>query len=212
MGDADILKLTQWLSPAFPVGGFAYSHGLETAISDGQVTDPASLELWLSTVIAKGTGRADAALLCAAMRADADIPALAAWAEALAPSKERWRETQEQGAAFGAAHGAIAGTQEAPVPLPIAVGRAAGALSLDGARVAALYLQSFASNLVSCAVRFVPLGQTSGQRVLANLHPLVMEVAHSASLIAPQDVTSTVPGADFAAMRHETQEVRIFKS
>ncbi|MEL6800358.1 MAG: urease accessory UreF family protein [Pseudomonadota bacterium] len=212
MTDRGLLALTQWLSPAFPVGGFAYSHGLEHAISTGAVGDADTLEVWLTDVIARGSGRADAILLCAAMAMDADWRALDALGRALAPSRERLAETLAQGTAFTEATNALHGTSHPPVPLPVAVGRAARALDLPPAKVAALYLQSFASNLVAGAVRFVPLGQSAGQAVLAALHPLILDVARRAATASVEDITSAVPGADLAAMAHETMDVRIFKT
>ena len=212
MSDADLLTLTQWLSPAFPVGGYAYSHGLEWAISEGQVPDAEALFGWLSDILDAGSGRADAVLLARAMEADADLALIAATARALAASKERWTETIDQGRAFTEAVNALTGKNDSPVALPVAVGRAARGLGLPPARVAALYLHAFASNLVSAAVRFIPLGQTDGQRVLSRLHPLIERVAQEAATTPLDGIGSAVPGADLASMHHETQTVRIFRT
>jgi urease accessory protein len=212
VSDADLLTLVQWLSPAFPVGGFAYSHGLEWAISEGQVRDAATLRDWLSDILSHGSGRADAVLLTRAMDPEADLAHIAATARALAASKERWTETHDQGRAFTEAVNALTGNDFPPAALPVAVGRAARALTLPPERVAALYLHAFASNLVSAAVRFVPLGQTDGQRTLAALHPLIERTAVEAAATPLDAIASSVPGADLAAMHHETQTVRIFRT
>jgi urease accessory protein len=212
VSDSDLLTLVQWLSPAFPVGGFAYSHGLEWAISEGQVRDAVALFAWLSDILDHGSGKADAILLTRSMDPDADLPAIAATARALAASKERWSETYNQGNAFTETVNALTGKDFPPAALPVAVGRAARSLSLPADRVAALYLHAFASNLVSAAVRFVPLGQTDGQRVLARLHPVIERVAKDAAAIPLDAIASSVPGADLAAMLHETQDVRIFRT
>lgn len=212
MSETDLLTLTQWLSPAFPVGGYAYSHGLEWAIADGEVRSAEALFAWLSDVVELGGGRSDAVLLCRAMDRGADAGALDDVARALAASRERWEETRAQGAAFTSARNALSGTRDRPVALPVAVGRAAAGLSLPARQVAALYLHAFASNLVSGAVRFVPLGQTEGQAVLARLHPLIVRVASDAAGTPIDGIQSGVPGADLAAMLHETQEVRLFRT
>jgi urease accessory protein len=212
VSDADLLTLVQWLSPAFPVGGFAYSHGLEWAISEGQVTDAATLRDWLTDILTHGSGRTDAVLLTRAIDPEADLAVIAATARALAASKERWTETHDQGSAFTEAVNALTGNDFPPAALPIAVGRAARALTLPPERVAALYLHAFASNLVSAAVRFVPLGQTDGQRVLAALHPVIERVAQEAAATPLDGIVTSVPGADLAAMHHETQYVRIFRT
>ena len=206
--NTDLLTLAQWLSPAFPVGAFAYSHGVETAIRDGAVTDAASLELWLSDVLAQGSGRADAVLLAAAHRGE-DVNDLA---RAFAASAERLRESERQGAAFAGTVRAVWGLDLPDLLHPVAVGRASALKGLDAQTTAALYLQSFASNLVSAAVRLVPLGQTDGQRVLAALSPLCEAVAAEAMTADPEDLWSNAWGSDIAAMRHETMEPRLFQS
>ncbi|MFD0979242.1 urease accessory protein UreF [Tropicimonas aquimaris] len=212
MSDADLLTLTQWLSPAFPVGAYAYSHGLEAAIADGEVTSAEVLEGWLADVLRFGAGRSDAILLVHAMRGEAAFDELAGLAEALAASAERHRETMEQGAAFTRAVNALTGAERPPAALPVAVGAAAAGLTLPPERVAALYLHAFASNLVSAAVRFIPLGQTEGQTVLGALHPLIAELAVEAARAPLTEIGTASFGADLAAIRHERQDVRLFKT
>ncbi|MDJ0630235.1 MAG: urease accessory UreF family protein [Rhodobacter sp.] len=214
MADAhgsDLLALTQWLSPAFPVGGYAYSHGLEQVIAAGDVTDAASLSAWLRDVLRFGAGRMDAALLAAAHRGE-DAAWLTQVARSLAASKERWDETEALGRAFAEALRGATGDGPAPMPYPVAVGVAAQALSLGTGTVAEMFLHAFASNLVSCAVRFVPLGQNEGQAVLAGLHGVIVEVAAQAVALPVDEVAASVPRADLAAMAHETMETRIFRT
>ena len=212
MTDAARLELMQWLSPAFPLGSFAYSHGLEAAIAAGDVTDAGSLEAWAGAVLDAGSGLADAVLLVAAMAEGADHEGLDGIARALAASAERWEETRAQGQAFTETVNGIKGRAEAPLALPVAVGRAARDLGLPAEEVAGVYLQAFATTLVLAAVRFVPLGQTEGQAVLARLRPVVLRVAARAAGMAVEEITTSVPGADLAAMAHETMDVRIFRT
>lgn len=203
-----LLSLMQWLSPAFPTGAFAYSHGMEWAISAGDVFDAASAEGWLSDVMRFGAGWQDAVLLaCALQGADG----VADCAIALAPSRERLAETLEQGRAFARGVAAL-GVTVADAPLPVVVGQAARSLPLPPAQIIALYLHSFAANLVSVAVRFVPLGQSEGQRILSALHPLILSLATRAAEARLDDITASALGADLAAMRHETMTVRIYRT
>jgi urease accessory protein len=208
---SDLLKLTQWLSPAFPLGSYAYSHGLEWAISARDVYDPDSLSEWLSDILDHGSGRADATLLAAAHRGE-DAGALADVAAALAPSKERWDETLAQGTAFSLALGSLTGAPGPAYPFPVAVGVAARALTLPTSDVTALYLHSFTSNLVSAAVRFVPLGQNAGQKVLGGLHPLITRIANDSATAWVADIANSAVCGDMASMRHEHQDVRLFKT
>jgi urease accessory protein len=207
-----LLTLVQWLSPAFPTGGYAYSHGLEQVITDGAVSDGDSLRRWLADVLTFGAGRQDAILLALSLRDGAGHDALTALARALQPSAERLSETVEQGAAFARAVSALTGRDLPARPLPVAVGQAASILELPPAQVLALYLHAFASNLVSAAVRFVPLGQDAGQAVLSALHPLVDGLSRDLADATLDDLQSAALGADLAAMRHETLDVRIFKT
>jgi urease accessory protein len=105
-GGTALLRLMNWLSPAFPVGGFAYSHGLERAVHDGLVSDRAELQAWLAALLEIGSGWNDAVLFAEAWRRardGGDLVDLAELAEALAGSGERHAETMLQGAAFLAA-------------------------------------------------------------------------------------------------------------
>lgn len=212
MSEAGLLTLVQWLSPAFPVGGYAYSHGLEAAIAGGQVPDAAALQDWVATILAEGAGRNDAILLAEALRPGADLPALADLAEALAASRERLVETQEQGRALLATTNALKGDHHPPMPYPVALGAAAAPLGLPVAQVLALYLHAFASNLVQVGVRFMPLGQTEGQRALAALHPVIQRVAREASAVGLDGLGGGALRSDLAAMQHETMDVRIFRT
>lgn len=210
--DLALLQLVQWLSPAFPTGSFAYSHGLEWAMASGEVSDGARVQCWIGDILRHGSGWNDAILLARGLDPDADLEALDDLARALAGSAERLRETLEQGAAFAATTAEVLGREMPPRALPLAVAQAARGLGLPAERVAALYLQAFAASLVSAAVRFVPLGQNEGQGILASLHPLIAKVAAEVA-VAPISATgSSVFRADLAAMLHETQTVRLFRT
>ncbi len=204
-----LLSLVQWLSPAFPTGGFAYSHGMEAAMAAGQVHDAASAGAWIGDVLRFGAGHADAVILAHALRG-AEAGTLDDLARALAVSAERREETLAQGTAFARTVSAITGRDLPPRALPVAVGEAAAALGLPAAQVAEVYLHAFAGNLVSIAVRAVPLGQTEGQGVLAGLHGVIAEVAADALETGLDAIGTCALGADIAAMRHEVQEVRLF--
>ena len=95
---------------------------------------------------------------------------------------------------------------------PVALGLAARPLDLAPAQVVALYLHAFASNLVQAGVRFVPLGQTEGQAVLAALHPAILRLADAAVVAELDEIGSGAFGSDLAAMRHETMDVRIYRT
>jgi urease accessory protein len=220
------LPLLLWLSPAFPVGSFAYSHGLEWAVEAGDIADAASLGAWLSDLLHFGAPRADAILFACAFRAahSSDWIALqeiSALAIALAGSSERRLETSAQGAAFVSAmraawtcpaleHLPAAGGD--PVAYPVAVGVAAAGHGLDlGLSLQAFVLSLFA-NFVSAAVRLGAIGQTDGQKTLAAILPDARRLAEEAAGAGLDDLGGCAFRSDIAAIRHETQYSRLFRS
>lgn len=212
------LSLVQWLSPAFPTGAFAYSHGLEQAMTDG-AGDADAVAGWVGDVLTRGGGWTDAVILALALRGE-DAEALADIARAMAGSAERLAETMDQGRAFGRTVRALSGQAQSGCaqsgqaqsvqPLPVAVGVAARQLDLPADEIIAHYLHAFAGNLISAAMRFLPLGQVQGQAALAGLHPLIAQTATRAAQADRTALQSGCMAADLAAMRHETLETRIF--
>lgn len=213
--DGDLLTLVQWLSPAFPVSSYAYSHGLEAEIALGRVTTLDAVEAWIATVLEAGSGRNDALLLLAVL-GGRDADEMAELARALAGSAERWEETRAMGAAFAQTLSALGIGDGRARAYPVAVGLAARGLDLPPETVAAVFLQAVAASLVSVAVRFVPLGQADGQRLQAALQPRIVRLAAALGDGTPERVEdalgSAAFGADLAAMTHEGLEVRIFRS
>ena len=214
--EAQLLRLLTWLSPAFPVGAFGYSPGLETAIREGTVGDAEGLSAWIAGLVEHGGGWTDAVLFKAAHEAHADSPALAEiveLAEALAPSVERRRESLGQGEAF-----LIAARAWGPQPLGgaapycTAAGAVCGAADIASESALAAWLHAFAANLVSVAVRAIPLGQTAGVAVMAELEPVILATAARAAKSSLDDLGAAAILSDIAAMRHETLGVRLFIS
>lgn len=213
--EAHLLRLLTWLSPAFPVGAFSYSHGLETVIRDGTVSSADTLSAWIAGLIEHGGGWTDSVLFKAAWTAP-DMVALAEVAElagALTPCLERRRETLSQGEAFLIAAQAWGPSPlSGPIAYPVAVAAVTSAanIALDAALTA--WLHAFAANLVSVAVRAVPLGQTAGVAVMVDLEPVILATATRAAASTLDDLGSAALLSDIAAMRHETLGVRLFIS
>ena len=221
-----LYRLMAWLSPAFPVGAFSYSNGIEWAVEAGDIKDADTLKAWLAVMLAEGGGYCDAVLFAHAHRAaegadDKALHAVAELAAAFAPSKERHLETTAQGNAFVEAARAawpcsaidrLKALWTGPVAYPVAVATAAAGHGIALTPALAAYLQAVAANWVSAGVRLIPLGQSDGQRVLAALEPAVALTAQRALTAALDDIGSSAFRADLASARHETQYTRLFRS
>jgi urease accessory protein len=219
-------RLLIWLSPSFPVGAFAYSHGLELAADRGWVHNRDNLQAWLRDLVELGSLRNDLILLAASWRGTlaqdmSSLDGVNALALALQPSAERRLETVTQGAAFFAtlasawsdpALVSVTSTLTAEVAYPVAVGAgsAAHGIALDDTLQA--YAIAFASNLVSSAIRLSIVGQTDGQRVLAALMPTLQAQAAAATSATLDDIGGATLRSDLASQAHETQYSRLFRS
>jgi urease accessory protein len=215
-----MIRLMTWLSPAFPVGAFSYSHGLEYAVHDDTVTSRHALAEWIEDLIGAGSLWNDAVLLTEAWHAmaTADLRRLrlaAEWGEAMAASAERRLETMDQGRSFHVAMRPwMNGFADADLalPYPVAVGAAAAVLHIDREAANAAFLHACAANLVSAGIRLIPLGQSEGTALLAALEDQVITYAHRAARSSLADLGSASFAADMASMRHEVLAVRLFRS
>jgi urease accessory protein len=223
---AALYRLMAWLSPAYPVGAFSYSSGIEWAVEAGDIKDAETLRVWLAVMLGEGGGFCDAVFFVHAYRAiaaqdDAALRAVAELAAAFVPSKERFLETTAQGRAFIDATRAawpcpaltrFAAACRGPVALPVAVGVACAGHGIACESALHAFLHALVANWISAGVRLIPLGQTDGQRVLAALEPDVSAAATRALKTPLDELGSAAFRADIAGMRHETQYTRLFRS
>jgi urease accessory protein len=222
---AALYRLMTWLSPAFPVGAFSYSSGIEWAVEAGDITDAASLRDWLAAMLSEGSGFCDAVFLAQAHRAasaqdEAGLREIAELAAAFVPSRERQLETSTQGRAFieiarsawacDGLDGMVAACGGMVYPVAVGVVSAGHAVPLEPAMHA--FLHAVVSNWISAGARLVPLGQTDSQRILARLEADVAATAKRALEASLDDLGSATFRADLASLRHETQYTRLFRS
>jgi urease accessory protein len=223
---AALYRLMTWLSPAFPVGAFSYSSGIEWAVEAGDIVDAASLRDWLAAMLAEGSGFCDGVFLAQAHRAVSQhdnevLRETAELAAAFVPSRERQLETTTQGRAFiEIARSAwscdgldeVIAACDGPIVYPVAVGVVSAAHDIPLAPAMHAFLHALVSNWISAGSRLVPLGQTDSQRVLAALEPVVVATAKRALASSLDDLASATFRADLASLRHETQYTRLFRS
>jgi urease accessory protein len=225
-----LFELLTWMSPAFPVGAFAHSSGLEWAVETGDVRDRASAEAWIRDSLEIGAARTDALLFAATWRAVrarayAQVREIAELACAAQTCLERRVETTAQGAAFRKIARAAADCPElglldhvsdADLAYPVAAGclMAGHGVALADGLVA--FLHGVMANQVSAAQRLTPLGQTDGQLILAALRAPVLMLAAEMVEMDLSDPFAAMGGsalvAEIACMAHETQYTRLFRT
>lgn len=224
-GESGLLLLQAWLSPAFPVGGYSYSHGLEFAVEAGALPDRAALQNWIEGILLFGAGRNDALLIREIHRAVSAqefqrCDEIAAFAAAFRGTAELALEASAQGAAFLKA--LIAGWPEIAAAEPlrqwkkpvyaVAFGAAAAVAGIEARPAIVAYLHAFCSNLISAALRLMPIGQSDGLACLAHLSRSLPALADTLELTPFDDIGASALMVDLFSMRHETQYTRLFRS
>jgi urease accessory protein len=221
-----LYRLMAWLSPAYPVGAFSYSGGIEWAAESGDITNADTLKRWLTVMIAEGGGFCDAVFFVHAHRAASEDDAVklrevAELAAAFAPSRERHLETTAQGRAFieatraawpCAALDRLAAAWDGAVAYPVAVGVTAAGHGIASEPALGAFLHAITANFISAGVRLIPLGQTDGQRLLAALEPVVAATTARALATRLDQVGGAAFRVDLGGMLHETQYTRLFRS
>ena len=226
MNRSELYRLMTWLSPSYPVGSFCYSHGLEWLVENGVVSDVDGLVRWLNDILLLGSGRNDAILLAHAYTAvlqgnSAALFDAADYAGAIASGAERYRESNTQGRAFAEITMATWGSPTLSdfcasypraVAFPVAVGIAAADHQIALPLVLHAYTHGFTANLVSAAVRLIPLGHTDGQRALMLSEPAVAAAVAQGESGDLSQLSNAAILSDMASMLHETQNARLFRS
>ena len=208
-----LLQLLAFVSPAFPIGSFAYSHGLERAIDEGIVKSADDVREWIESLLTFGSGWNDAVLFSvtydASEGARREIDELA---QALAATRERALETSDLGQSFAkSAEVLLLKTTELQT-YPVVVAATCSELGIGKHEGLLAFLQAFSNNLIAVALRLVPLGQTNGLEIMRVLMPVIAETAARAMNSALDDLGSSTLLSDIASMKHETQYSRVFRS
>jgi urease accessory protein len=221
-----LYRLMIWLSPAYPVGAFSYSSGIEWAVESGDVTDAETLRHWIEATLTAGAGINEGIFFSQTHRAltcedDVAIIKTAELAAAFSPTRERHYETTTLGRAFievtrvawpCAALTKLQTLWAGPVAYPVAVSAACAGHGIPLAPAVHGFLTALCSNWISAAVRLIPLGHTESQRVVKALETSVGATVKRALEAQLDDLASATFRADIASARHETQYTRLFRS
>jgi urease accessory protein len=222
-GDLALMRLLQLVSPALPIGAFAYSQGLEQTVAEGWVTGEDEATDWLRGLLEASFGTLDLpvlARLLVAWRAGepAVVARWSAWLAACRPTRELRAEDRQLGAALARVLEALGIDEAKPWTTHLHVTHATmfalGATRFGVPLAAALagYAFSWAEAITSAAVRLVPLGQSAGQRMLAAAGRAIPAVVRRALELPDDELGSAAPGQALASARHETLYSRLFRS
>ncbi len=221
-----LYRLMIWLSPAYPVGAFAYSGGIEWAVETGDIHNVETLRDWLDALFTLGSGFNDGVFFAQMHRAvaaadEARIAEIAELAAAFVPSRERFEETTKLGRAFVDVTEAawpcpaldrLKQVWHGPIAYPVAVGAACAGHNVPPGPALHAFLTAIVANWISAGVRLIPLGHTDSQRLLQMLEPVVGGTAQRALVSGLDDLGSATFRADIAGIKHETQYTRLFRS
>jgi urease accessory protein len=221
-----LYRLLTWFSPAYPIGAFSYSSGIEWAVEAGDVTSAETLQAWLESMLERGAAINDGIFFSQIHRAvgrddAAAIVRIAELAAAFVPTRERHLETTTLGRAFievtQAAWPCPALTKlvtlwQGPVAYPVAAGAACAGHRIALPPAVHAFLTAVCANWISAGVRLIPLGHSEGQCLLGALEPAVAASVERALAARLDDLASATFRADIASARHETQYTRLFRS
>jgi urease accessory protein len=223
-----LLQLIWLASPALPVGGFSYSEGLEAAIDHGLVHDEASCTQWLTDQLLLTQARGDMAAIAQAVPAwqamdTARLQQLNDWVLATRETSEMRLQTAQMGkslqdwlrnlqgyspASPEALH--CLATMPPTYPLTYALALACTQAPIEQALQA--YAFGWSENMTQAALKSVPLGQSSGQRMLAVLAQCIPDAARTALSLNDETRQAFSPMLAILSSRHETQYSRLFRS
>jgi urease accessory protein len=231
-----LLKLLQLTSPTLPVGAYSYSDGLETLVDQGIIDSKESLETWLNQELSYGAIRLETAVMLRGYRctANRDLANLSYWNNWLSASKET-SELRQQSWQMGntllrlllnlegcTRNNKIdsqvtcledcAAAVGVPCNYAIAFGIGAAYWQLEAENILLGYLHSWGTNLIGAGVKLIPLGQTTGQQLLIQLHSKLALAAEEILALEDDDLMACSWGLGLASMAHEIQYTRLFRS
>jgi len=226
-GLLQLARLLQLASPALPVGAYTYSQGLEWAVESGLIRDEASAGRWIADLLTHGIGRYEAPLVFALMTAwtAAEQTTIRRLNDEFLASRETAElraETAQMGFSLrrlvrDLRDASLAGVGETvetlpEVAFPVVWAGIAATWKIDPSAALTAYLWAWAENQVMAALKAVPLGQASGQRLLAELGGRIPDIAVDALKLPESEWSNFTPAFAIACARHETQYSRLFRS
>ncbi|MCO5131639.1 MAG: urease accessory protein UreF [Xanthobacteraceae bacterium] len=216
------LHLLRLVSPSLPVGAFSYSRGLEAAVAARMVIDETSARNWILGTLEHNYAELDGALfwrMAHALERDDSERFLSwdAWLAAGRESRELALEDRQMGEALLRllTDLDVSLARRGPgraVTYPAMFAIAAHHWGIAPADALMGLIWSVVEAQVAAAIRLVPLGHTSGQRILIAAVPVVERAAENAASLPDDEIGNVAPALAMASAWHETQYSRLFRS
>jgi len=218
--------LLTWFSPSFPIGAYAYSHGLEYAIESKTVKNTSDLFDWISDFLNYGTCYNDGIIISNAYDAVlknniTELEKISLIAKAFKPTKEISLESYQQGISFADAVSKSLNSKKFDklikilnknISYVIAVACAGGVCNINKLDLVNAYFHAFISNLISAALRLMSIGQTESQILILKFKKEVELLTNKILLNSLDGIGSSVFVGDWSSARHEKQYSRLFRS
>lgn len=218
-----LLHLLHLVSPALPVGAYAYSQGLEYAVDSGWLADETALQDWLNQLMCRSLAQLDVPVLRRLVLAwqVGDLEAVNHWNDYLRASRETAElllEDEQMGMALNRLLGALGlalaerqGYRATPgFACQFALAGTHWGIGVD--ELSYGFVWSWLENQVAAATKIVPLGQTQAQQLLVSLMPAVEQTCALAAQVSDEDLGISLPGLAMASSLHERQYTRLFRS
>ena len=216
-----LLRLFQLVSPALPVGAYAYSQGLECAVDQKWINDEEETRLWLTGLLKSNLAYLDVPVLKRLYEAweENDLEELVYWNRFLYVSRES-HELQKEDQHLGAALMRLLtqlGVEDrcrelSPTCYATAFTLAATTWSVPKRDALTGYVWSWLENQVAAAIKLVPLGQTAGQRILSEVLGEVPDAIDVGLSLSDEQIGFIAPSLAMASAAHEAQYSRLFQS
>jgi len=218
-----LLRLMQLVSPALPVGAYAYSQGLETAVENNWVVDETSAKDWILSILSHPLTRVDVPIVARLYNAwlKSDTSQVQYWNQFLIACRESY-ELQQEDQQLGRALARLLSDLEieeakfwknnSASSFATLFTLAASHWQIPLRETINGYLWSWTENQVAAAIKLVPIGQTAGQKILSYATTVIPQLVEQGLALSDDDIGFATPGLAIASAHHETQYSRLFRS
>ncbi len=218
-----LLRLMQLVSPALPVGAYAYSQGLESAVHNNWINNESSATDWIMALLSNALLRIDVPITARLYNAwvKSDNDQVLYWNQFLFACRESF-ELQQEDRQLGRALARLLNDldiEEArywkknpEVTFAALFTLAASRWKIPLKETINGYLWAWTENQVAAAIKLVPLGQTAGQKILSRATAEIPHIVEQGLKLTDDDIGFATPGLAIASAHHETQYSRLFRS